>query len=65
MADELVADCLRELKASLADVKLLGSYPAAGADGPRRRAEATEAFARADDWIRGWQRAVRAGGAGQ
>ena len=31
VADELVADCLRELKSKQADVKFLGSYPAAGA----------------------------------
>jgi prephenate dehydratase len=59
IADELVADCLRELRASLAEVKLLGSYPAAGDEGDRRRAEATAAFAEADAWIRGWQAQVR------
>jgi prephenate dehydratase len=59
IADELVADCLRELKASLAEVKLLGSYPAAGDEGPRRREEASAAFAKADGWIRGWQTQIR------
>jgi prephenate dehydratase len=59
IADELVADCLRELRASLAEVKLLGSYPAAGAEGDRRRAAATAAFAEADAWIRSWQSQVR------
>ena len=40
VADEVVADCLRDLHASLAAVKFLGSYPAAGEHGagdpPRR-----------------------------
>ncbi len=39
--DEVVADCLRDLRVQLATVKFLGSYPAAGehgpADPPRRR----------------------------
>jgi len=59
IADELVADCLRELKASLAEAKLLGSYPVAGDEGPRRREEASAAFAQADGWIRGWQSRIR------
>ena len=33
IADEFVADCLRDLKSKQADVKFLGSYPAAGAHG--------------------------------
>jgi len=37
--DELVADCLRDLK-SKHDVKFLGSYPAAGAHGPAVRRDA-------------------------
>ena len=34
LADELVADCLRDLRSKVADIKFLGSYPAAGAHGP-------------------------------
>ena len=34
VADEVIADCLRDLHAELADVKFLGSYPAAGEAGP-------------------------------
>lgn len=53
IADEVVADCLRNLKAKQAEVKFLGSYPAAGADGQRARAEATEQFRDADAWLDG------------
>jgi prephenate dehydratase len=51
IADEVVADCLRSLKAKQADVKFLGSYPAAGVEGHevRRRSDA-EAQA-ADSWV--------------
>lgn len=48
--DELVADCLRDLK-SKHDVKFLGSYPAAGAHGPAVRREADVAWRRADAWL--------------
>ncbi len=51
IADEVVADCLRDLHAELADVKFLGSYPAAGATGAAIRQEATEAWRRADAWM--------------
>ena len=36
VADELVADCLRDVRSKEADVKFLGSYPAAGEHGPAR-----------------------------
>jgi prephenate dehydratase len=52
LADEVVADCLRELKSKHEDVKLLGSYPAAGEHGPARRREAGDAWRAADDWLR-------------
>ena len=51
IADEVVADCLRTLQATQADVKFLGSYPAAGAHGPERRAEVEAAFHQADTWL--------------
>ena len=44
VADELVADCLRDLRAKVADVKFLGSYPAAGEHGPAVRRDAEEAW---------------------
>lgn len=50
--DELVADCLRDLKSKQADVKFLGSYPAAGAHGPAVRRDAEVAWREADSWVR-------------
>ena len=52
IADEVVADCLRDLHANQARVKFLGSYPAAGHHGPGTRLEAEQSWQRADDWIR-------------
>jgi prephenate dehydratase len=49
--DELVADALRDLKSKLADVKFLGSYPAAGEEGHEVRRDASASWKRADEWI--------------
>ena len=49
--DEVVADCLRDLKVQLAGVKFLGSYPAAGEHGPALRRDAEAAWKAADEWI--------------
>jgi prephenate dehydratase len=51
VADEVVADCLRDLHASLRSLKFLGSYPAAGVHGPARRRDAERAWQAADRWI--------------
>jgi len=51
LADEVLADCLRDLHATLLRVKFLGSYPAGGAHGERRREAASEAWLAADNWI--------------
>ncbi len=51
VADEVVADCLRDLHAGLRRLKFLGSYPAAGAHGAGVRAAASEAWRAADRWI--------------
>lgn len=58
LADELVADCLRDLKAKLADVKFLGSYPAAGHHGDALRREAETAWRDADEWLSGLRRSI-------
>ena len=52
VADELVADCLRDLKSKQADVKFLGSYPAAGEHGETARRDAEAAWRGADEWLR-------------
>jgi prephenate dehydratase len=49
--DEVVADCLRDLRVQLATVKFLGSYPAAGEHGPAVRRDAEAAWKAADEWI--------------
>jgi len=51
VADELAADCLRNLAAKQAEVKFLGSYPVAGEAGPARRQAASEAWRTASDWV--------------
>ncbi|HLG68609.1 MAG TPA: prephenate dehydratase [Acidimicrobiales bacterium] len=53
LADEVVFDCLRDLHAELAALKFLGSYPAAGAQGPARRRAADDAWRAADEWLDG------------
>jgi prephenate dehydratase len=51
IADEVVADCLRDLHAMLRAVKFLGSYPAGGEDGEQRRQAASDAWLAADNWM--------------
>ncbi|HLM65613.1 MAG TPA: prephenate dehydratase [Acidimicrobiales bacterium] len=51
IGEELVADCLRDLKSKVADVKFLGSYPAAGEHGPARRREVEAAWRDASVWV--------------
>jgi prephenate dehydratase len=58
IGDELVADCLRDLKTKVEDVKFLGSYPAAGEHGPARRREAEAAWREARDWVEQLRREI-------
>ncbi|MDQ6797005.1 MAG: prephenate dehydratase [Actinomycetota bacterium] len=57
--DEVVADCLRDLRAQLTNVKFLGSYPAAGDDGPTIRRDAEAAWRAADEWVASLRAQVR------
>lgn len=51
ISDELVADALKNIRAKHENVKLLGSYPAAGAQGAQARADASAAWADAEAWL--------------
>ena len=51
IADEVVADCLRQLKTKQGDVKFLGSYPAAGDQAPAARSAAGTATDDATGWL--------------
>ncbi len=51
IADEIVADCLRNLRAKQQQVKLLGSYPVAGAESSTRRRSTTKAYRDAERWM--------------
>jgi prephenate dehydratase len=51
IADEVVADALRNLGAKHGRLKFLGSYPAAGADGGTRRRAAGKAWREASAWV--------------
>lgn len=51
VADEVVGDCLRDLRAKCADIKFLGSYPAAGENGPVLRRDAESNWREADAWL--------------
>jgi prephenate dehydratase len=51
IADEVVADCLRQLKTKQGDVKFLGSYPAAGDQAPAARSAADTATDDAAGWL--------------
>jgi prephenate dehydratase len=59
--DEIVTDCLRNLRAKQQRVKFLGSYPVAGDDGPRRRRAVTKAWRDADSWIAEMRSLIRDG----
>ena len=52
ISDELVSDCLLNIKAKHADLKFLGSYPSASADAGERREEAGKAWQEAELWLK-------------
>ncbi len=51
VADERVADCLKNVQANQAHVRFLGSYPAGGNEADDTRTEANEAWNEAESWI--------------
>jgi prephenate dehydratase len=59
IADELVADAVRALRAKQGRVKFLGSYPAAGAQAHAAREHADARWREADDWVRSLRAQVR------
>lgn len=60
IADELIADALRNLHAKQGGVKFLGSYPAASTeDGRARRRAAARAWKEATQWVTELQQQVR------
>jgi prephenate dehydratase len=59
VADAIVADCLRNLRADVGDVKFLGSYPAAGEQSEAIRRDAEAAWREADEWVEGLRGQVR------
>ena len=59
VGDEVIGDCLRDLHASLAGVKFLGSYPAAGEHGVEQRRQADAAWQAADEWLSGLRAGIR------
>jgi prephenate dehydratase len=60
VAEELVADCLRDLAGKQAEVKFLGSYPVAGAEeAHERRREVNSAWREAAAWVESLRTQVR------
>lgn len=61
LAEEVVADCLRDLHTTLRRLKFLGSYPAAGEHGAAIRRDAKAAWQAADAWITSLRENIRQG----
>jgi prephenate dehydratase len=59
IADELLADAVRSLRAKQGKVKFLGSYPAAGAHAHTTREHADARWREADDWVQALQGQIR------
>ena len=59
IADELVADALRDLHTKQGGVKFLGSYPAAGDQAHTARETADVRWRMADDWVRALRDSIR------
>jgi prephenate dehydratase len=61
VADDVVADCLRTLRTAGHEVKFLGSYPAAGAEGEAVRLAAGDAAQAAERWLDGIRSQIATG----
>ena len=59
IGDEVVADCLRDLKMKQGDVKFLGSYPAAGQASEDMRRDSSERWREADTWMQALRSQIR------
>jgi prephenate dehydratase len=64
VGEPIVADCLRTIAASAAQVKFLGSYPVAGEAAHQRRRSATRAWRDADVWMNDLHAQIRGTEAG-
>ena len=64
VGEPIVADCLRTIAASAAQVKFLGSYPVAGEAASRRRRSATRAWRDAEAWMQDLHGRIRGPEAG-
>ena len=53
IADERVGDCLKNIHAKQADVRFMGSYPAAGDQAAGVRRDANQAWEEAEGWLAG------------
>ncbi len=58
VADDLVADCLADLQAHLANVKFLGSYPVTGEAAGEVRAEVMDARRASREWVDALRRRI-------
>lgn len=59
IADELLADAIRSLRAKQGKVKFLGSYPASGEHAHTTREHADARWREADDWVQSLRRQIR------
>ncbi len=59
IADELLADAIRSLRAKQGKVKFLGSYPASGEHAHTTREHADARWREADDWVKSLRRQIR------
>ncbi len=59
IGDEVVADCLRDLKMKQGDVKFLGSFPAAGQAGEVVRRDRNAKWREADEWTQALRSQIR------